>query len=128
MLERKATQRYFLELGIALALYVVVLWLSLTIGRSMADSRLRTLLLITPIVPIALAIWAIARGVRRMDEFVRLKSLELIAISAAVTAGWTLTYGFLEIAGFPRLSMFTVWMVMGSVWGFLACVRKIAGR
>ena len=77
----------------------------------------RTLLLISPAIPVMLAVWAIARHFRRMDEFVRLRSLEGLAIAAAVTAGLSLTYGFLESAGFPKLSMFWVWGVMGLVWG-----------
>ena len=51
----------------------------------------------------------------------RLRSLEGLAVAAAVTAGLTLTYGFLESAGFPKLSMFWVWGVMGPVWGAHAC-------
>jgi len=117
MLEREANRRYVLELTV-----------SISVGRPMDDSPLRTAFLLSPLVPIALVIWAIARAFRRMDEFVRLQSLEIIGISAAITAGWTLTYGFLETAGFPRLSMFTVWMVMGSVWAVLACVRRVIGR
>ena len=128
MLEREAKRRYFIELGIAMVLYVAVLSVSLKVGGPMPESTLRTLLLLAPIVPIGLAIWVIARAFRRMDEFVRLQSLESIAIAAAVTAGWTLTYGFLENAGLPRLSMFWVWTVMGSVWGVVAIVKGLTGR
>jgi hypothetical protein len=34
----------------------------------------------------------------------------------------------MENAGYPRLSMFTVWMVMMSAWAIIAIVRGIAGR
>ena len=51
-----------------------------------------------------------------------------MAIAAAVTAGWTFTYGFLENAGYPRLSMFIVWPVMGAVWGLLACIDTLRHR
>lgn len=34
------------------------------------------------------------------------------------------TYGFLETAGYPRLSMFTVWPLMGGVGGALTCIRN----
>jgi hypothetical protein len=50
--------------------------------------------------------------------------LEDVAVAAAVTAGASLTYGFLENAGFPKLSMFVVWPVMGAVWFALACIRQ----
>jgi hypothetical protein len=73
-------------------------------------------------------VWAIARHFRRMDEFVRMRSLESLAVAAAITAGLSLTYGFLESAGFPKLSMFWVWGVMGLVWGAHACLRCVLTR
>ncbi|MEA1674025.1 hypothetical protein [Nitrospirillum sp. BR 11163] len=40
--------------------------------------------------------------------------MQLVAIGFAFagTALLTFTYGFLEVAGFPRLSMFMVWPLM----------------
>jgi hypothetical protein len=69
-------------------------------------------------------VWVIARQFQRSDEFVRLRSLESIALAAGVTAGVTFTYGFLEQAGFPKLSMFTVWGVMGFTWGAHSILRS----
>lgn len=126
MREREAHRKYFLELGISMALYCAVLFGSLFLAKKMDDGTVRTALLLTPVIPIGLAIWAIARQFRRMDEFVRLQMLEGLAIAAAVTAGLSLTYGFLEGAGFPRLSMFWVWPVMGFVWGAFQCIRRLA--
>lgn len=127
MLERHARRQYLVELGTSMILYCAILFGSLYLAKPMAEGALRTLLLLTPVIPIGLAIWAIARQFRRMDEFLRLKMLEGLAIAAAVTAGLSLTYGFLEGAGFPRLSMFWVWPVMASVWGGFQCVRRLAG-
>jgi len=73
-------------------------------------------------------VWAIARHFGRMDEFVRLRSLEGLAIAAAVTAGLTFTYGFLETAGFPKVSMFWVWGIMGSVWALYSSLRCVFSR
>ena len=123
MREKEAKQKYFTELFGSLALYVAVLFGSIYFAKTMEPSPLRTAALLTPMIPILLAVWAIARQFRRMDEYVRLGSLEAIAIAAGVTAGWTLTYGFLEGAGFPRISMFWVWPVMGAVWGVVSCAR-----
>jgi uncharacterized protein (DUF697 family) len=128
MREREANRQYFFEFGGTLVLYMVVLFGSIYFANSMLPSLARTLLLVAPGIPIALCVWAIARNFRRMDEFVRLQSLESIAIAAAVTAGWTLTYGFLENAGFPKLSMFWVWPVMGAVWCTHACLRRLFRR
>ena len=53
----------------------------------------------------------------------RLRLLESLGIAFAITGALTFSYGFLETAGFPRLSMFTVWMVMGASWGAVNLVR-----
>jgi hypothetical protein len=128
MLEREANKKYQVELAASMTLYVVVLMGSIYLGKSMEPGALRTLLLITPAIPVFLSVWVIARHFRRMDEFIRLRSLESLSIAVAVTAGLSVTYGFLESAGFPRLSMFWVWGVMGIVWGAHACLRCVIAR
>jgi hypothetical protein len=126
--EREGNRRYFYELFGAMTFYGVVLYASITMGRPMPPGLSRTLVLISPMIPLALAIWAIARHFRRVDEFVRLRSLESLSLAAAVTAGLSLTYGFLESAGYPKLSMGLVWPVMGAVWGVHACLRVAFSR
>jgi hypothetical protein len=79
-------------------------------------------------VPFALAAVAIIRQIRRVDEYQRLVILETVAISALVTAGCTFTYGFLEIAGYPRITMFAVWPLMGGAWIVTGLFRWIAKR
>jgi hypothetical protein len=64
----------------------------------------------------------------RVDEYIRQFALENIAIAAAVTAGVTFTYGFLETAGFEKLSMFTVWTVLCGTWGVATIVRGVMNR
>ena len=128
MKEREANRRYQLELGVAALLYSGVLIASLGLAKRMDTGWARTLLLLTPGLPVSLAVWAIARHFRRMDEFMRLRSLESLAVAAAITAGLSVTYGFLESAGFPKLSMFWVWGVMGVVWGAHACSRCLFTR
>lgn len=128
MKERDANRKYRLELLSALVAYMLVLVGSILYAKGMDNGTARTLLLITPVVPLMLAVWAIARHFGRMDEFVRLRSLEGLAIAAAVTAGLTFTYGFLENAGFPKVSMFWVWPIMGSVWALYSSLRCVFSR
>lgn len=128
MKQKERNLRYYRELTGALVLYGVVLVAALTFGQRTAPGAAQTLLYVSPMVPFLLAVWAIVRQIRRSDEFVRKTTLEHVAVAAAVTAGWTFTYGFLENAGWPRLSMFTVWPVMGAVWGVLACVEALRQR
>jgi len=128
MREKEANQKYRMELGAAMLLYALVLTGSIYLGKSMPEGLARTLLLLTPAIPVMLSVWAIARHFRRMDEFIRLRSLEGLAIAAAVTAGLTFTYGFLEGAGFPKLSMFWVWGVMGGTWAAVTWTRCLVSR
>jgi hypothetical protein len=125
---RKIWFRYIAELSAAFLIYAVVLTISLEVGPPMTKGIGRTLLLLSPTLPFLLVVWTVVRQFRRMDEYVRLNSLESIAIAFGVTAGWVVTYGFMENAGYPRLSMFSVWMVMMSAWAFVAIFRTIAGR
>jgi hypothetical protein len=128
MREREALRRYHLELGGALALYLAVLFSAIRFYEAMEPGLVRTLLIVSPMLPVFLMAWAIARQFRRMDEFVRLRSLESMAIGAAVTAGFSLTYGFLELAGFPKLTMFWVWGIMGGTWGIVHALRCLVKR
>ncbi len=128
MLEREANRKYRLELGAAMLAYMAVLFGSIHLGKPMEPGVPRTLLLMSPAIPLLLAIWAIVRHFGRMDEFMRLRSLESFAIAGAVTAGVTFTYGFLEGAGFPKLSMFWVWGLMGLTWGVVAGLRCLVAR
>ena len=128
MIQSDKNKQYFKEFGGAMILYVVTVQVAMRLSLGLQAGAVQTGVLLLPAVPIALTIWAIVRHYRRSDEFIRKSTLEFIAISAAVTAGWTLTYGFLENAGFPRLSMFTVWPVMGAVWALLTIVHVIRYR
>jgi hypothetical protein len=123
MYEQQVARAYKFELWIAIAVYVALLIASIKLARPMADSHLRTALLLLPMLGFALMIRAIVRHVARIDEYQRLRMLESLGIAFAITAGLTFSYGFLETAGFPRLSMFSVWMVMGVSWGAVNLVR-----
>jgi hypothetical protein len=128
MLEKDANRRYRLEMGASLAIYIAVLHTSISYARPMPPGTLRTVLLLVPVIPALLGVWAVARHFRRMDEFVRLRSLESLGFAGAVTAVLAVTYGFLETAGFPKLSMFWVWMVIGLTWGFATLLRSLGRR
>lgn len=128
MCEQQAKALYVRELSAAIFLYAVVLIGAITVGQKMPEGRWRTMIMVSPMLPFMLALCAVIRQVRRSDEFIRLSTLQNITIAAAVTAGWTFTYGFLENAGFPRISMFTVWPVMGAVWGAVGCLGNLRNR
>jgi hypothetical protein len=123
MYTQKVMKPYYREMAGAFAVYALLLFSSIQFGRPMSDGLLRTVVLASPIAGFGLMLLAIARHLRRIDEYLRQRLLETFALAAAITAGITFTYGFLETAGFPRLSMFTVWPVMGVAWGMVDFVR-----
>jgi hypothetical protein len=128
MREREANRKSNLELGAAITVYTAVLFGSVYIARSMAPGLARTLVVLLPLIPIALTAWAMVRQFARMDEFVRLRTLQTTAIVSAVTGGLSLTYGFLEGVGFPKISMFWVWGVMGATWVLVTLGRCLVRR
>lgn len=123
MHEKSIQRRYLIELFGAIGVHSVLLALAVVYGKDLPAGAARTLVLSSPIIGIALAVWAIVRQMGRVDEFVRKINLENIAIAAAVTAALALSYGYLELAGFPRVSMFAVWPVMGASWLATAALR-----
>jgi hypothetical protein len=128
MREREIQKAYLGELFAAIGIYAAILVPVMTWGPSMAQGVLRTLVLVSPMLGFLLMLWAIARQFQRVDEFIRRSILENVAIAAAVTAGLTFSYGFLESAGYPRLSMFVVWPVMGGVWFGVGAIRGLLNR
>lgn len=117
MLERDIKRKYYIELALGFAFYLLVLAGCTRLSKLLEPGFWQTAIAFLPAIPVFVLVWVIARQFQRSDEFVRLRSLESIAIAAGVTAGLTFTYGFLEQAGFPRVSMFWVWGIMGVTWG-----------
>jgi hypothetical protein len=128
MHEKRVARAYRFDLWTSIAVYVVLLLASIRYGRPMDDGALRTVVLLSPMIGFGMMIRAIARHVARIDEYQRLRMLESVALAFAITGAVTFSYGFLETAGFPKLSMFSVWIVMGASWGLVNLVRGLFAR
>ncbi len=126
--EKRVAKSYRRELWLSILVYAILLVGSIRLGRPMAEGALRTAILVMPMAGFGLMIWAIARNLSRIDEYQRARMLEAFSIAAAITAGLSFTYGFLETAGFPKISMFAVWIVMGISWGLVNGVRGWQSR
>lgn len=113
---------------IAMVAYVVCLAISVTLLLSSAvDSQLaRVAVALLPMVPGIGVCWVVVRRMRRIDELQRRIELESLSIAFAGTALVTFSYGFLENVGFPRLSLFVVWPLMGALWivASVLCSRR----
>ena len=117
---RQVPRRYFIEFNTALALYIAA-----TIGREYVahqtgDPTLRTLILVSPILPVLLAAWAVVRFYRGIDEYHRLQILEALAIAAGATGIIAVSWGFLQDVGFPKLSLSVAWPIIALVWAAVA--------
>lgn len=123
MYEKRVSRAYNLELLVSLAVYAALLVGSIRFGRPMAEGLGRTLVLLAPMVGFILMIRALVRHVARVDEYQRVRLLENIALAAAITAALSFSYGFLETAGYPKLSMFSVWIVLASSFALVLALR-----
>lgn len=126
--EKRIARAYYRDMALSFGVYIVLLAGAIHFGRPMPDGALRTLVLASPMAGFALMLRAIVLQCARMDEYMRMRLLENVAMAAAITAGLTFTYGFLETAGFPRLSMFTVWMLLCGSYGATQLGRKLLKR
>jgi hypothetical protein len=124
--------RYHLELGAALILYMLVLTASLIASQYLMDAHLvlRSAVALTPIIPAALMCWAIVRNMRRMDEMHLRIQFEALGFAFAASALVTFSYGFLENVGAPHIPWTCVWPVMGLMWsqGIARRAQVVAGR
>ena len=128
MHEKRVKRAYLIDLWTALAVYGALLFASIRYGRPMDAGLPRTIVLLAPMLGFGLMIRAIARHVARIDEYQRMRMLESVALAFAITGAVTFSYGFLETAGFPKLSMFSVWIVMGASWFLVNLVRGMVAR
>jgi len=126
--EKRVGNTYLREMGASLLVYTLLLVAAIRLARPMDEGVLRTLFLLSPMLGFCLMLWAIARHLNRVDEYRRRFLLESFALAAGITAGLTFTYGFLETAGYPRLSMFSVWMVLCGATMLVCLLRSLRAR
>ena len=109
---------YYLEMGAALTLYVLVLMASLIASQHLMEANiiLRSAVALTPIIPSGLMCWAIVRNMRRMDEMHLRIQFEALGFAFAASALLTFSYGFLENIGAPHIPWTCVWPVMALMW------------
>jgi hypothetical protein len=115
----KSKKQYLLELGGAFTLYAVLLVASIVILNKVgieSPTVFRIVVALIPMVAIVFIMRAAMRFFRRMDELEKRMQLDSLAFAFVGTAFVTFGYGFLEIVGMPRISMFVVWPLMAVLW------------
>ena len=74
------------------------------------------------LIPVLLALLIVANTYwiyDACDEFIRLRILRCVVITAIVVSSCTLGYFFMELIGFPRLSLLTVNLLGWSIFNLL---------
>ncbi|HTY49612.1 MAG TPA: hypothetical protein VMB48_07965 [Steroidobacteraceae bacterium] len=79
----------------------------------------RTVLIATPVLTALLVVGTTWWVYRACDEYIRLRILRCVAVTAVILAFATLGYFFLELSGYPRLSMIAVNLLGWSVFNLL---------
>jgi hypothetical protein len=107
-------------------------WCTLAVAawsnRYIPQGSIRTTLILTPILP-AILIAAIAYWMyRACDEFIRLRILKCLVVTALAVAFGTLAYFVLELLGFPRLSMIVVNLFGWSAFNLLMIYVIVRSR
>lgn len=120
----KRNQTYLREFLPAMAAYMVVLPLSVSLVRQMSDNPLRYAVALLPVVPITLTVVAYIRHLRRLDELQQRIQVEALAISVGATGLLTFALGLLEQAGGPRLNMILVFPLLILFWGLSGTLAR----
>lgn len=118
MMSKSASRLYMKEFGTAMAAYVIVLIVSITlINMSPNSAWWRIPLALAPIIPAIFAMIAYMRFMGRIDELQRRIQFEALAFGFGSAGILTFSYGFLENVGFPRISWLFVFPLMIALWG-----------
>jgi len=112
------SKRFVIHFSLAITAYVIAVAVSSLTQVMLSEGIARTLCALLPIAPMIVVAITVIRQIRQLDELARTIHLEALALAFVGTALTTFSYGFLETAGFPRLSMFFVWPLLAALWGF----------
>lgn len=117
-----AARTYTIQFLSAMGAYVVLLLLSVFVLQHNPTAPWRPLVAALPALPTCLALLVFVRYLGRMDELQRRIQLDALAVAAGATAILTFTWGLLENAGFPHLSMVWVLPLLAAIWGLATAV------
>lgn len=95
-------------------------WCSLAVAALsvtyIPPGTIRTVVMLTPILTALLCVSVAFWLYESCDEYIRVRLLRCVAVTAVIVAFCTLGYFFMELLGFPRLSMLWVNLLVWSVF------------
>jgi hypothetical protein len=122
---RKVLQDWMRQFGLVMMVYIAAIATCAWASTVEAASPVRTVLILTPILPGLALIGLTVRAYRLCDRFIQLRMLQAAALAAIVVAIFAMLYFFLELLGLPRLS--AAW-ISNIVWAVFVAqmIRLIA--
>jgi hypothetical protein len=97
-----------------------IYWCSLAVSalsvRYIPAGNIQTAVMLIPVLAAILSVSVAYWIYEACDEFIRIQLLKSVAVTAIIVAVGTLGYFFLELTGFPRVSMLWVNLVGWSVF------------
>ena len=113
----KAAKTYTVQFIGSMMLYVLVLFVSVTLVKGLGDSPWRILAALLPLIPIVMGLMAFLRFFGAMDELQKRIQLYAMAFSFGATGLLTFSYGMLQNVGLPQVSFIAVFPLMIALWG-----------
>jgi len=112
-----STRTYLKEFGSAMIAYAVILPLSIVLIEAYPTTPWRVAFALAPVLPIALVLRAVLRGVARMDELQRRIQFEALVMAVSGAIVLTFAYGALQNVGLPALNLMVVTPLLVALWG-----------
>lgn len=114
---QRAGFRYTAELAAVMGLFTVLLFVRRPLLHLDPGPLLKAAILLSPALPLWGAFWVIVRHYRRLDEYLKLELLQIIAVCAGIAACLTSSYGFAKDAfGLAPVSIEYSWNVLALCW------------
>ena len=127
--EQRAGLQYFAELSGTMILYIASLFARRPLENLNPSAAWHGFVLLSPSVPIWLVFWVIVRHYRRMDEYLRLQLLQIVAVCAGIAACLTSSYGFARDAfDLPPVAIGFAWPVMAACWVAATLIVQFRNR
>lgn len=114
---RNAEKSYIRQFALAMITYLVTIFAAVWLIDQVDNVLLRALIAIVPVLPLLFGVLAYVRYLSKIDELQQRIQLQAVSFAAGATGLLTFTYGLLENAGLPALSLTYVFPLMIALWG-----------
>jgi hypothetical protein len=112
----RQAQHYIRDSLLAAGAHIILAYVSIMLLKQTSATALRYLIAILPMLPLIFAFRSFLHQLAHMDELQQRIQLQAIGFATGATGMITLTYGYLENAGLPQLSMIWIFPLICLLW------------